>query len=353
MTTQNRELTEELFRRGTLMHLHVRRWIGVKKMRKHDLLMDHVDEEALYLGHKKLLPKKAMEKIISIEGRARAMFSSRSVEFPLPGIRFVAFNALSEVLSDLREIREEFNREVDVLMLEYPALKAQQLALLDAEAEKIAKEDLKKVNEGDGQLRDERQETLDKWLAEQKAAHQSFYPTAEELRASFGISWRMFTISALSGVEELSQLSLDEINAAKAQLRTELQGWVRSATAEMHRALGQAAAQAKNLLEKNEKLDPRNLRPLFNAFENFAAVDFTGASDFRTTVEEIKRRFLVLTPDGSPDYQAMSGNIRERSADEFSQLLSSLSNLAVESVAEEAGIKAVAKVGEFSRVLDL
>lgn len=346
MTTQT--LTEELFARGALMGLHIGRWTAVKKMSANDMLMKEVDTDAIYLGHKKLLPKKATEKLVELEGKARVALSSRSMEFPIAGARFVTYSAMAGIVSHLQQIKVQWEQEVNELATQYPALRATQLALLETQARAFTNEELKKVPYGTDEYKSKHAE-LEVWMKNQKALNEGYYPTEQQLRAKFSFTWRLFQISALTGINELDAA---EVAAAQDRLRADLNEWVRAAAASMHQTLGEAAANAKNLLEKNGKLTPRNLKPLFESFESFLSVDFTGKSTFRDTIETIKSKFLNKNPDGTYNLEAMADGLDDvHSKAEFDGLLSRMSTLAVESTAAEAGVSSLQE--EFGRVLDL
>lgn len=347
MPDTQQALTEALFQRGALMGLHIGRWTAVKKMSANDMLIGDVDLDAIYLGHKKLLPKKAMEKLIEIEGKARTALANRSLEFPLAGARFVTYSTVPTIVERLQALKTEWDNEVNELIRQYPELRERQLGLLEAQAQKFIEEELKKVP---GQ-ETARREELNEWLATQRSANRGYYPAdVEELRKRFSFNWRMFRISALDGINELDP---DEVKEAQDRLRADLQGWVRSAASAMHQALGEASANAKAILEKNGKLTPRNLQPLFNAFENFLMVDFTGQSTFRETIETIKKRFLISNPDGTYNLPAMSESMgNEVSRAEFTGLLSSMGDLAVDEVASKAGILSLGRT-DFGRMVEL
>jgi hypothetical protein len=152
----------------------------------------------------------------------------------------------------------------------------------------------------------------------------------------------------------MSTLDAQALLRAQQQVRQDLEQWVRQAAVEMHKTLGEAAANAKRLLEKNDKLNPRNIKPLFDAFETFNAIDFTGASTFHQTIERIKQTFGKKKPDGTMDMELTNDEIHAspHGMSEFRQLLGALSTLAVDDVAEQAGIKSL-QAGEFRRVVEV
>jgi hypothetical protein len=171
----------------------------------------------------------------------------------------------------------------------------------------------------------------------------------------FSFQWRMFRVSALTGAEEYTTLQHQDLVAAQDALKRDLQQWVARATMEMHRALGEAALNAKNLLEKNGKVQPRNLKPLFDAFETFKAIDFTGSSSFQDIVNRLKTQFGVTDAQGNVNYELSASNINHLSSsmEQFKELLGQVADLAQDDVAKEAGLAALSKVGEFKRFIEV
>lgn len=331
-------IAEQLFQRGALMSLHIGRWGAMKKMSAGDLLLKEVDDDALYLGHKKLLPKSAMEKLVELEGKARSTLAGKSIDFPIAGARFVSYSSVPTLMESLKSLKDDWDSEVEKLVADYPNLRTKQLELLERQAITLANEKLK----ADPSKADE----MKTWLATQLATNRTFYPPADQLKFKFSFSWRMFRISNLDGINELDP---EEVKNAQERLRNDLRQWIGSATAQIHQTLGEAAKNAQDILERNGKLTPRNIKPLFDAFESFLAVDFTGKSTFRENIESLKKGFLVQNPDGTYNLPLMAESVSGN--EQFSTLLSKLSTLAIEDVAREAGAESSA--GRFGRVLDL
>ena len=345
------EIAEALFDRGTLMDLYIGKPTFQKKLRPNDVLLEDIDENVLYLGHKKLLPPKATEQLVKLEGQARTALASRSLPFPLSGARFVYYQALPPVMARLRQVQEQWDIAVNELVKEYPNLKEQQLVELDKQAQALHQAELQKVS---GIDRAAIEAKLGEWLQQQRAINRELYPPVEKVKEMFHFSWRMFKISALEGVEEMSTLEQADLQNAQQQLKEDLQKWVQQASVEMHKTLGEAAANAAKLLQKNDKLDPRNLKPLFEAFETFKAIDFTGASSFHSAVESIKARFGRKRPDGTYDMELTSADLKNnpQGMQEFKGLLDNLGKLATDEVAEQAGIATI-NIGVFKRLVEI
>ena len=346
----NDNATEVLFERGTLLDLFIGKPTFQKKLRPNDLLVEGIDPKAVYLGHKFLLSKKATERLTQIEGQARSTLADKSLEFPLSGARFVYYASLQDVLEEMRKLKTAWGVAVSELIRKYPDLKTEQLAVLDKQCETLAASALSKATMGRADL----QKKLDSWVAAQKLENRSLYPSADSLPKMFSFEWRMFKVSGLTGMESMSSLQADDLLNAQNQLREDLQKWVRSAAVEMHKSLGDAAANALNLLNKNDKMQPRNLKPLFNAFETFKAVDFTGASSFQEVIDRMRSTFGVIDTQGELDYDRIADNLNNGPGMEsFRKLLEKVSTLAVDKVAEEAGLNSLRSVGDLKRVIEV
>lgn len=337
-----------------MMDLYIGKPTFQRKLRANDILMDseNINEDAIYLGHKKLLPKAAMEDLVKLEGKARTYLTNRSIEFPLSGARFVSYPALPAVLKRLKELQELYNAAVRRLVENYTMLRDQQLSVLDKQCENLH---LAKVSTMSEQQRKETATEMAEWLVKQRQTNRSLYPPVEALPKMFAFTWRMFKISALQGMEEMSTLAQDELLQSQEQMKAEIKSWAQQAVKDMHLALGQAAKQAREMFEKQDKLNPKNLKPLFEAFETFSAIDFTGSSDWREQVENARERFIQRDVSGNIDFEKTASSINgtKFAGDEFKKLLESIGSLAVEQTAQAAGLKAMSKVGEFRRLIEV
>jgi hypothetical protein len=349
-----RSASELLFDRGTLIDLFIGKPTFQRKLRPGSLLLaDVVDESVLQLGNKRLMPKKALELHTTLEGFARTALSKRSLEFPISGARFVTYNALPELLRSLQGLKKEWDKATDDFVKQYPELRDLQLQALDKQTEALMLKQLEVLSPADKALRSV---ALLEWQDAERAATRELYPPAEEVPLGFKFTWRMFRVSALEGVSATKGLLTDdEILAAQDEMKRDLQSWVRTAMVAAHKALGDTAKQAREIFEKHGKLHPRNLRPLFEAFETFNAIDFTGKSDWRSQIEQARKRFLVQDAQGHVDLALTAASINgtEFAAGEFKKLLDSIGTLAVEQTAQEAGLMALTKVGEFKRLIEI
>ena len=347
------DTSELLFDRGTLVDLYIGKPTFQRKLKPGSLLLkDVINEEVLQLGNKRLMPKEALALHTTLEGQARVALASRSLEFPISGARFVTYEALPGLLRRLQALKNEWEAATRQFTEKYHELREKQLEALDKQTEDLMHKQLEMMPLAE---RSKRSSDLLEWQDEERAATRKLYPAVDEVPKSFHFSWRMFRVSSLEQGKTHGLLSDGEIAEAQEAMREDLRKWVRTAVTEAHKALGETAKQARELFEKQGKLNPKNLRPLFEAFETFSAIDFTGRSDWRTQVEAAKSRFIVKDTEGNIDMERTASAINSTSfaSGEFKQLLDSIGTLAVDQTAQEAGFTALAKVGEFKRLIEV
>jgi hypothetical protein len=107
---QSPSLLDAVCRRGVLVATSVRYWRGCKKLSPEDLGLDpaHVSERLIQLGHKRLIPRDALQAFALIESRVQATVESSSFPF-LGGIgRFVPNPRLGDLTDKIEKLRDEF-----------------------------------------------------------------------------------------------------------------------------------------------------------------------------------------------------------------------------------------------------
>lgn len=336
---------EVLFKQGILFDLDIGRWMAIRKLDKSDLLLANVDPNALHLGHKKLIPKDAIAKLSAIIGAARGALNSCSSDFPIAGARFVRFPVIPELLNTLKTLHKQFTEEVSLLLKAYPVLREEQLKVLNAQAESLANDRISKLTTPSDQA------LIRMWRDDQFKKNSESFPHPDDLKDKFRFEWRMFKVSAADSV---NGISAEDALAAGEKLQGDLQEWIHETAVLMHKTLGEAAKHAKELLEKQGKLNPKNLKPLFDAFEAFKAIDFTG-SDVQKKLADIKEKFAYSKSEGKIDFEVSAEmlNSNDDAKKNLKDLLDTLGDLAVDKVAREAGEKALLNLEGFKRKLDL
>lgn len=337
--------TDVVFSQGILFDLSIGRWMAIRKLDKTDLLLGSIDPDAIHLGHKKLIPREAIAKLAGIIGKARGALNSCSSDFPIAGARFVRFPVLPELLTTLKSLKQEFYAEVNVLMGQYHKLREDQLKVLNAQARVLAEERISKMEKADEKA------SVKMWMEDQFQKNEQAFPHPDKLKEKFKFEWLMFKVSSANS---LNGISAEDALEASQKLQQDLQGWIHETAILMHKTLGEAAAHAKDLLEKQGKLNPKNLKPLFDAFEVFKSIDFAG-SDIQKQLEAIKKQFAYVKAEGKIDYEISADmlNVNDTAKKDLQALLGTIGNLAVDKIAKEAGEKALANLQGFKRKLDL
>jgi hypothetical protein len=343
------EILNVVFKKGVLFDITIGRWSALHQMGTNDLLLKKLNRKIIYPGHKKLLPEEASYPLIHLEGKIRTFVRKRSMDFPVSGAVFVNFKTLPAMLKGLKQLRAEFEVKAQELYDTWEEVKEKQIKALDEESYKIA------VQNGlhEPYTPPSDKEILQDWLKAQHLQHLSLYPDKDALLKKYYVSWSMFKVNPLekNAAESISEEDAAFITQQQEQLKASMEKWVKDKAAEMHKKLGEAALQAKSMLADNGKLNPKNLKPLFNAFEEFAAIDFAGSS-FEAVIDDIKNKYgSVISKDGEMDYKAVAENVNG-STDEFDSLLSTLADLAVEDVAKQAGATSLAN-SDFKRVVEI
>lgn len=340
-----------LWSHGVLLDLGIGRSLFQKKLKEKDMLLDELNGDVFHLGHKKLIPKTVMSDIVLHESNARIYLKNHSIDFPISGARFVYYKSLSQTVQYLTECKAKWEVAVAKFIEGYDDVKEAQILLLNKEAERIMEKELSGYS---GELLEKKKSELGQWLSSQEFENRSMFPSKDKLQSMFRFGWTLFKINALDGVSALSAMEEDAVLEAQAKLKEEMKVWVKQSMTAIHKSLGEAAAHTKAILEKNGKLQPKNLKPLFEAFEVFRSLDFTGNSDFQMILKDVEDKFFVKKGSNVEfDSSADSINSSDESIAELKGLLGTISSLAIEETAELAGVEAINKVGEFKRLIEV
>ena len=133
MTTpqsSNQPLLDAVCRKGVLVATSVRYWRGCKRLNAEDLGLDpaNVSDRLIQLGHKRLIPRDALQAFALIESRVQATVESSSFPF-LGGIaRFVPNPRLSDLNDKLKKLEKEFGDATLDFVASYSTLRDSALA---------------------------------------------------------------------------------------------------------------------------------------------------------------------------------------------------------------------------------
>ena len=336
------DVVQVVFKKGVLFDITIGRWSAKHTISTEDLMLEKVNKKVIKAGSKELLPEDYAYPLVHIEGKIRTFVKMRSMPFPISGAVFVNFKALPKMLKGLRELKLEYDAAAKHLHDHYDEVMEKQIVVLDEEVRKIA------VQNGlyEPTTSPADREAMKAWLKDAHKKHVSLYPKKEDLLAKYYVTWAMFKVNALedTAASLLSDTEADFFAEQQKELKNKLTGWVKERAALMHKKLGEAAANAQKLLADNGKLNPKNLKPLFDAFEEFTSVDFAGSS-FQKVIEDIEKKYVGTDMKVTAD-KVNSGT------DEFGELLATISYLATDEMAQKAGLTAL-DGSEFKRVVEI
>lgn len=113
---------ENLFEKGCLVQLTVRKWGGIKKIDK-NRLAQMVESPEWMNASKKLVDPESLKPICKVGNAARTYLNTISLPFPLQGMVFVPKDMISQVDEKLSEFKQEFNETVDEFVEGYDSLR--------------------------------------------------------------------------------------------------------------------------------------------------------------------------------------------------------------------------------------
>jgi hypothetical protein len=162
-------------------------------------------KKAFTLGHLRLVDAKAFEDVNSAAQRASKAVIRHSMPFALiRGARYVPNSKLPKLLAELREARAEFDEAANKFMWAYEATKASQ--------EPVIKAALADASRGLPGMADEAWRRV-----------QANYPSAEEIRAAFSLTWTVYQL-ANANAQEAREEALNTAGQIKGVVRGMVEG---------------------------------------------------------------------------------------------------------------------------------
>jgi hypothetical protein len=307
-------LLEALTREGVLLGVTVRYWRATKKLNAEDLGLDpeKVTQRLISLGHKKLLPKEALESLALIESRAHALVEAGTFPFLKGLARYLPNAKLPEVLARLRALETEFQTATRRFLEHYAETRDQALAEWTKAAEQLVPEPARLV-----------------------AAIAAAFPEPARMQRSFEFSLQLYQVKAPEGLDlELVQAGQqEEILRARQQAATE-------AALQIHRqaetfvgdcvaSLRQQTAQlCEEMLESmrtgKSGVHQKTLNRLTRFVEQFKQLNFAGDTQMEAELERVRQEFLQRTAEQYRD----DAFARERLAEGLRNLAATAQGLA-------------------------
>ncbi|MBN8460992.1 MAG: hypothetical protein J0M04_24440 [Verrucomicrobia bacterium] len=292
--TQQLPLLEAVCRRGVLVATSVRYWRGCKRLSPEDLGLDpaHVSERLIQLGHKRLIPRDALQAFALIESRVQSTVESASFPF-LGGIgRFVPNPRLGELKEKLDRLHEEFRSATLDFVAGYGPLRENAMAEwreaarhLNGSAERLI-----------------------------LTIEQSF-PPAGEIARRFAFETRLFQIAApesfqLEAAETLAQSEAADdrrriAEDATRRLQSDLDGFIRESVTSLREETARLAGEVLATISGSENgVHQRTLNRLSAFIDSFRSLNFAGDQQLENTLEKFRRDLLTRSAE---DYRTEPG----------------------------------------------
>jgi hypothetical protein len=314
----NSHLLDAVCRRGVLVATSVRYWRGCKKLSPEDLGLDpaHVSDRLIQLGHKRLIPKEALQTFALIESRVQATVESSSFPF-LGGIgRFVPNPRLGDLTDNIEKLRDEFREATLDFVAGYGPLRENALAEWREAAQHM-------------------NGSAERLIA---TIEQSF-PPAGDIAKRFAFETRLFQIAApdsirLEVVEGMAQIEAAEdrrriADDATRHMQAELEAFIRDSVASLREETARLATEVLATIDGSSNgVHQRTLNRLTTFIDNFRSLNFAGDQQLEQTLERFRRELLSRTAEEYRNNSGAMANLNEG--------LSSLRDSAVQLARQDA-----------------
>ena len=287
----NNHLLEVLTREGVLLNVSVRYWRATKKLHAEDLGLDpdNITERFISLGHKKLLPKEALEPFARIESRAHSLVEASTFPF-LHGLgHFLPNTKLAEVTGKLNGLEQEFRQAQQRFLAHYADLRQQASAEWLEAARRLVSDPAQLV-----------------------ATIEASFPTSDRMEPAFGFSTQLFQIRvpeklevdpvALADQQHLIQAREQAAREAAAQISHGVHDFVTDCVASLREQTAQLCEEMLTSMRSGKTgVHQRTLNRLVRFIDEFKQLNFIGDSEMEAQLERVRQEFLQRTAEDYRD----------------------------------------------------
>jgi hypothetical protein len=277
-----------------LVATSVRYWRGCKRLNPEDLGLnpDHVSERLIQLGHKRLIPRDALQAFALIESRVQSTVESSSFPF-LGGIaRFVPNPRLNDLTDRLDQLDKEFGEATLDFVAGYLSLRDNALAEW--------REAARHLNGNAEHL---------------MATIEQSYPSNMEIRKRFAFETRLFQIAAPDGIrlevaEGMAEIEIADdrrriAENATRRLHSDLDSFIRESVASLRDETAKLAGEVLATIDGSENgVHQRTLNRLSSFIDSFRSLNFAGDQQLETTLEKFRSELLTRSAE---DYRTQPG----------------------------------------------
>jgi hypothetical protein len=282
---ENQQLLDMLTRAGVLITVSVRYWRATKKLNAEDLGLDpnQVTDRLISLGHKKLLPKEALEPFALIEGRAHRHVEASTFPF-LGGLGHFLPNAkLPEVMGQLETLTREFGAAKSEFLARYAERRRQAAVEWREAAQRLAKDPEQLV-----------------------ATIEASFPPAGRMEDYFGFTTQLFQIRTpetlgldlvTAGDQQAIQRSRAEAaRAAAAQIRQGVDRFVGDCVASLRQQTAELCAEMLETIRTGKSgVHQKTLNRLTKFIDEFKQLNFVGDQQMEAQLDRVRQELLTHT----------------------------------------------------------
>jgi len=279
---QENQLLEVLTREGVLINVSVRYWRAAKKLNAEDLGLDpgKVTERLISLGHKKLLPKEALEAFALVESRAHALVEASTFPF-LKGLsRFLPNAKLQEVLDKINGLAGDFARAKGDFLARYAETRQRAAAEWLEAARKLVADPERLV-----------------------ATIEASFPDPARMERFFEFSTQLFQIRLPEKIElqltdaarqqEIVRAREQLARDAGAQIHHEVQAFVSDCVASLRQQTAQLCGEMLESMQTGKVgVHQKTLNRLVKFIDEFKQLNFAGDQQMEAELERVRQAFL-------------------------------------------------------------
>jgi hypothetical protein len=291
MDNSNNHLLDALTREGVLINVSVRYWRATRKLNPEDLGLDpdNITDRLISLGHKKLLPREALQRFALVESRAHSLVESTTFPF-LNGLgHFLPNSKLEEVTRSLQDLGTEFEQGRQAFLGQYAELRQQASAEWYEAARRLVAEPDRLV-----------------------AAIEASFPNMAAMQRAFGFEVHLFQLRAPEGLDLalVSQGEQEEVISARqraaaeaaAQIQRGAESFVADCVTSLRRETATLCEQMLESMRTGKTgVHQKTLNRLVRFVDEFKQLNFVGDQEMEAQLERVRREFLSRSAEDYRD----------------------------------------------------
>jgi len=279
------QLLDVLTREGVLITVSVRYWRAAKKLQAEDLGLDPKDiTDLISLGHKKLLPREALEKFALIESRAHSLVESSSFPFLNGVAHFLPNRKLEEVIGKLRALEAEFHDACHEFQSRYGQLRAQACRDWQDAARKLVQDPAVLV-----------------------ATIEDSFPSPERMARYFTFDVNLFQISVperlgtdlvtFAEQQSIAKARLEAARSASLKMSRDMEQFVTDCVATMRQETAKICNEMLESMKggKTGGVHQKTLNRLLTFINQFKSLNFAGDHELEAMLDQARKELLGKT----------------------------------------------------------